>query len=83
MSAPTYAIKNVWDFLKVPAKRRKVCLREFAIALEMAEATKRLLHATADALELSQVRFDVTDTFTWIDDRKRTATIHIAGTPSP
>jgi len=81
MDTPTYIIRNVWDFLKVPAERRAECLREFAIALDMAEATRLLLDSLL--VNAGAAPSQLTDAFTWFDDDKHEATVHVEFTSPP
>jgi hypothetical protein len=77
--APTYVIRNVWDFLAVPEKRIGACLREFKIALGMARGVEQMMNAISDELtpEPGLIRWKPGDEFRWVDDRKRTVTINI------
>lgn len=90
MSAPTYEIRTVRDFLAVPEDRIGECLREFAICLEMARASEALLDSTAHALLTNEVADAIEWRFTrfeWIDDGARTVTLNIdvadSGAPAP
>lgn len=47
----TYEIRTVVDFLKVPAARRRICLREFHASLALQEGITALLCAASDSLE--------------------------------
>ena len=77
MSEPiTYEIATVADFGKVPKRRLRACLKEFAVAVEMAHATEKLLQAIQrDAVKRGAIP-EVSDfqwpmkTFRWTDDRK-------------
>lgn len=67
MTAPTYIIRTVADFLKVPAARRETCLQEFHGFLPLAEMALRMPGATG-AFE-----------FTWIDDGETSHRIILTG----
>lgn len=77
MSGERYEIKNVWDFAKVPDERLDFCLQEFAVAVRMSRASIELLDALAEGKGAPKGLFALTDTFTWIDDDEKTATMTI------
>lgn len=82
MSAPRYEIKSVRDFLAVPEDRIADCLREFATMLEMARAATGLLDAVSDEVaEPGAIRWRMGETFTWVDDGERNATLTIRSKP--
>lgn len=96
MSPPTYDIRTVADFLKVPEDRIGECLREFRIMLDMARATTSLLGNIADSMadepgakhKRGDVHFVMLDRFEWIDDNLGEAHLTIdvaekAKAPSP
>ena len=66
--APVYRIKTVHDFAKVPDDRRELCLREFAVWLQMLDATKGLLRG----IPVKWPR-----EFVWADDDKHSVTIAV------
>lgn len=70
MSAPRYEIRTVSDFLNVPEGRRDVCLREFAVWLDLVKNLKAMFDGIAFAE-------DPAGKFIWVDDDKGTATIAI------
>ena len=59
-----YRIKDISDFLKVPSKRRKRCLKEFVQWMEMYED---LNEETSD---IPSDKFRLRATFLWVDDGK-------------
>ena len=78
MSAPRYEIRTVRDFLAVPEDRIAECLREFAIVLEMARAGIGLMDAVSDEVtKPGAIRWQLDETFTWIDDGLGTAHLRI------
>jgi hypothetical protein len=75
--APTYDIRTIGDFLKVPEKRLGACLREFRVVLDMTRATERLMRDAEGVLyNTATVRLPL-ERFTWIDDKKGTLSLHI------
>lgn len=83
--AQRYEIRTVLDFLKVPPERRADCLEEFAVFLEVAEASVNLMDAVAIRAGVSgALRTTIKDTYLWIDDGRRDihANINVAATPS-
>ena len=68
--APTYEIRTVLDFLKVPAARRGECLEEFAVWLYILEASGVALAAFNPSLPQS---------FDWIDDGMHTMKATVSG----
>ena len=78
MSAPTYEIRTVLDFLKVPKDRRPLCLHEFAMFLEMVEPSCELLGLVADeTISKGAVRFGPIDLFKWVDDERGAAAMSV------
>lgn len=77
MSAPTYEIAHVRDFLKVPADRRGACLEEFKDFLGLSDAMMKAADAIADAVGADKPGGSV-ESFTWIDDGESNRTINIA-----
>lgn len=75
MSAPRYRISTVADFGKVPPDRIHVCLAEFEVAVELARRTKAALEAIAAEKGVA-AQFPL-ETFEWVDDGERNATISI------
>ena len=76
-SPPTYEIRTVADFLKVPENRLGACLREFRIALRLARATDNLVRRVGEVIhQTDTVRCEM-QLFRWIDDDKRTAHLRI------
>lgn len=57
MSAPTYDIRTLADFLSVPPERLAVCLAEFAVCVEMARISAQMLAP----IEVPLSRFAWTD----------------------
>jgi hypothetical protein len=70
MSAPRYEIRTVADFLSVPEDRRALCIKEFAIWVEMVANLKAMF----DGIEFVE---DPAANFIWVDDDKGTATIAV------
>ena len=56
---PTYSIRTVEDFAKVPPDRRDICLQEFAVWLNMRDALAGLLEG---------IPGDTGSEFEWVDD---------------
>lgn len=63
---PSYEIRSVHDFARVPRDRRDTCLREFRIWLELVDAVQEMM------------LFKPLKSFIWIDDDKHEATIGIS-----
>jgi hypothetical protein len=70
MSAPRYEIRTVSDFLNVPEDRRPLCLKEFAVWVELVANLKSMF----DGIPFTE---DFSEKFVWVDDGKGTATIAI------
>lgn len=64
MTAPTYTIRTVTDFLAVPDQRRADCLNEFSVWLGLLGGLRGLLGDLSEPVEFP-------DAFEWIDDGKR------------
>lgn len=80
MSAPSYDIVTVQDFLRVPADKIDACLHDFATFLQSAPAWARLLDAVADEMHgAGRVAFSVGDTFRWVDDGAHDMTMTVTG----
>lgn len=75
----SYEIATLADFLKVPAHRRRICLREFHAWLTMAEELPKLYEASAAVLGKDAAGWLVPrlETFTWVDDGKGTVSAQI------
>lgn len=80
---PTYEIRTLNDFTKVPKRRLKACLREFAVAIELTQAMEALISETESVMYGSRSIRAPLDVFRWIDDGKKniTGTIHIPPPP--
>ncbi len=76
MNHPTYEIKTVADFLKVPEQRREACMKEFLDFLTLAGATVGAANALADLMGLDKSQNRV-EAFTWIDDGERNQTLNL------
>jgi hypothetical protein len=76
-----YPIATLRDFLKVPASRRCVCLREFHAWLHMQEAVPDLVCAAGDALgtPIPREMFQFDEAFVWEDDGKATISVEFKG----
>jgi hypothetical protein len=79
----SFEIRTVADFLKVPADRRRVCLREFHVWLAIPEAVMGAVRATAEAMgqPAPELRPKL-DVFVWHDDGKATASVEIRPLPA-
>jgi len=75
--APTYEIRTVGDFLKVPKKRLGACLREFRTMLDVARTTEQMVRAAEGVLHQTETARLPLERFTWIDDKKGTISLHI------
>lgn len=81
MEAPTYEIKNVGDFLKIPEDRLDDCLKEFPRYLDILRVVVSMANTLSSITGKDE---GVKDTaFIWVDDGKEEATIRIvANTPN-
>ena len=61
MTFPTYEIRTVNDFLKIPTNRLDACLREFSTSLEIAK--------TISDSEMPE--------WTWVDDGDEKQTVEL------
>ena len=76
MTHPEYTIKEVGDFLKVPKDRLDACLEEFTTFLQVSRSFMEMANAMADLLGADKSQ-NVLESFVWIDDGERNATIHM------
>lgn len=76
MTHPEYTIKEVGDFLKVPKDRLDACLEEFTTFLQVSRSFMEMANAMAGLLGADKSQ-NVLESFVWIDDGERNATIHI------
>lgn len=67
MSAPSYEIAHVRDFLQVPGDRRDACLKDFREFLSLAEAVKNTADVLTEIIGGDKGKNSV-ESFTWIDD---------------
>ena len=78
----TYEIRTVFDFLKVPEDRRRICLREFHAWLMLHESIQSLIQAGLEAagapIQSEAISFRG-DCFRWVDDGKAIMTVLIHG----
>jgi hypothetical protein len=79
---PTYEIKTVADFLKVPEDRRAACLKEFVDFLDLAGATLEMANSLSDLMKLPKDQNRV-EAFTWIDDGEQKRTLNLIAVPDP
>ena len=76
MTHPEYTIKEVGDFLKVPKDRLDACLEEFTTFLQVSRSFMEMANAMAGLLGADKSQ-NVLESFVWIDDGERNATIHM------
>lgn len=79
----TYEIRTVADFLKVPAERRRICLREFDAWCALQEGVTDLLCAASGALDGDLTPADLhwqNEVFRWNDDGEACLSVQIVTT---
>jgi hypothetical protein len=76
MSAPTYEIKEVRDFSKIPIERMSDCLEEFAQWIALLK-TFELLADTLPADQREAMALQSAQ-FVWIDDDRKDITIRVS-----
>ena len=83
MSEPKqYEIQTVADFAKVPPRRLRTCLKEFATCIEMHRATQDLLQAVqAELYPGSEPVGWPLHKFTWVDDKRQNVTMKLSVSP--
>ena len=69
MDCQEYRIKTVEDFRKVPPEKRKACMSDFIIWLDMADQKKDIDEALRELLGFyEQQEMLITSSFVWVDD---------------
>jgi len=75
---PTYEIRAITDFAKVPADRLDACLAEFRTYLQIIGPTIRLLDTlTAAKIGQGMVTWRDTGVFCWIDDGEQNVGVRL------
>lgn len=77
--SPTYEIRTVADFLKVPSDRWNACLAEFRDFLDTAVDAKQF----ADGSSASSPSTFRVDAFIWTDDAAKNVTISFHAADEP